>query len=422
MNKLRIDDLDLRGKTVLMRVDFNVPQHDDGTVRDDTRIRAALKSINYVREQGGKLVLMSHLGRPGDPDKAANEAERAAIEKRNATLKMDPVADALRNLVGGNVMKLDACTGAEVEAAVAALQPGDIILLENTRFYKGEKKNDPKFAAQLAKLGDVYVSDAFGTVHRAHASTEGVTRHMKQSAAGFLVAREMAYFGQVLNNPERPLVALLGGSKVSDKITVIENLLNLVDTLMIGGAMLFTFLKAKGLEIGDSNLDEPGVDVAHKIMEMAEEKAVKLLLPVDVVVADAFDNNANIQTVKVSAIPAGWRGLDIGAESINMFCDEIKSARTVVWNGPVGVFEFENFAKGTRAIAETLAGSDVISIIGGGDTAAAVTQFGLADKMSHVSTGGGASLEMLEGKTLPGLAALTDKPGDGCCCCQGKDQ
>ncbi len=419
MNKLRIDDLDLKGKRVLMRVDFNVPQHDDGTVRDDTRIRAALKSIAYVREQGGKLILMSHLGRPGDVAKAADEAEKAAIEKKNAKLKMDPVAAKLRELVGGNVTKLDACVGPEVEAAVAAMQPGDIVLLENTRFYKGETQNDPAFAEQLAKLGDVYVSDAFGTVHRAHASTEGVTHFVAQSAAGFLVAKEMEYFGRVLNDPERPLVALLGGAKVSDKITVIENLLNLVDALLIGGGMAYTFLKAKGLEIGKSLLDKDGIEVALKVMKIAEDKGVQLLLPVDIVVGDAFDNNANTQVVKTDAIPAAWQGLDIGPETIALFEDVISKSRTVVWNGPVGVFEMENFAKGTRAIAESLAESDLTSIIGGGDTAAAVTLFGLADSMSHVSTGGGASLEMLEGKALPGLAALTDKSAAGCCCCCG---
>ena len=417
MNKLQIQDLDLKGKTVLMRGDFNVPQHEDGTVRDDTRIRAALKSINYVREQGGKLVLMSHLGRPGNLEKAKDDAEKEAMEKKNATLKMDPVADALRELVGGNVTKLDACVGPEVEAAVAAMETGDVILLENTRFYKGETKTDPEFAAALAKLGDVYVSDAFGTVHRAHASTEGVTHHIAQSAAGFLVAKEMAYFGQVLDNPERPLTALLGGAKVYDKITVIENLLNLVDTLIIGGGMAYTFLKAKGLEIGKSLLDKEGIEVAKKTMQMAEDKGVKLILPVDIVVGDDFSNDANTQIVKVDAIPAEWEGLDIGPETIQLFSDVIKTSRTVVWNGPVGVFEMETFVKGTRALADLLAESDVISIIGGGDTAAAVTQFGPADKMSHVSTGGGASLEMLEGKILPGLAALTDKPASGCCCC-----
>jgi len=417
MKKLTLDQVDVNGKRVLMRVDFNVPQHEDGTVRDDTRIRAALKSIQYVRDNGGKLILMSHLGRPKDLAKAANEEERAAMEKKNASLKMDPVAAKLSELAGAPVKKMDACIGPEVEAAVAAMKAGDIILLENTRFYKGETKNDPEFSKQLAALSDVYVSDAFGTVHRAHASTEGVTHFIAQSAAGFLVSKEMEYFDKVLESPERPLAALLGGAKVSDKISVIEHLLDLVDTLIIGGGMAYTFLKAKGYEIGKSLLDEPGIAVAEKAMKLAEEKGVKLLLPVDIVVADAFDNNANAKVAKINAIPADWQGLDIGPETIDLFVATIKSMRTVVWNGPLGVFEMENFAKGTHAIAQTLAESDVISIIGGGDTAAAVIQFGLADKMSHVSTGGGASLEMLEGKVLPGLAALTDAPETGGCCC-----
>jgi phosphoglycerate kinase len=315
----------------------------------------------------------------------------------------------LRELVGGNVTKLDALVGPEVEAAVQAMAPGDIILLENTRFTKGETKNDPELSQQLAKLADVYVSDAFGTVHRAHASTEGVTKFVAQSAAGFLVAKEMAYFGGVLNNPERPLVAILGGAKVSDKITVIENLLNLVDTLIIGGGMAYTFLKAQGYEIGNSLLDEAGLDVAKKVMESAKEKGVELLLPVDTVVADKFAADANSKVVPVDGIEPGWMGLDIGPKTLDAFCAAIKKAKSVVWNGPVGVFEMEQFGKGTKAIAELLASSKLTSIIGGGDTAAAVTQYGLADKMSHVSTGGGASLEMLEGKILPGLAALTDK-------------
>jgi phosphoglycerate kinase len=409
MNKLSIEDLELQGKRVLMRVDFNVPQHEDGTVRDDTRIQAALKSINFVREQGGKLILMSHLGRPGNPDKAENDAEREKILQKNATLTMDPVADCLRSLVGGNVTKLDDIVGPAVEAAVAAMETGDIILLENTRFHPGEKKNDATLSQDLAKLADVYVSDAFGTVHRAHASTEGVTHHIAQSAAGFLVAKEMAYFNQVLTSPQRPLVAILGGAKVSDKITVIENLLNLVDSLIIGGGMAYTFMKAQGHEIGNSLLDKPGIEVAKTIMAKAEEKGIELLLPVDNVTADDFSNDANTKIVGLGEIDPDWEGLDIGPETVELFCEAIKKAGTVVWNGPVGVFEMETFARGTIALAETLADSDVTSIIGGGDTAAAVKQFGMADKMSHVSTGGGASLEMLEGKTLPGLAALTDK-------------
>lgn len=411
MNKLSIEDLELQGKRVLMRVDFNVPQNEDGTVRDDTRIRAALRSINHVREQGGKLILMSHLGRPGDPAKAADDAERQKIEKKNATLKMDPIADRLRELVGGNVKKVDSLVGPEVEAAVAALQPGDILVLENTRFTKGETKNDEELSRKLAALADVYVSDAFGTVHRAHASTEGVTKFVAQSAAGFLVAKEMQYFTKVLNDPERPLVAILGGAKVSDKITVIENLLNLVDTLIIGGGMAYTFFKAQGVAIGNSLLDKDGIEVAKKVMAKAKEKGVRLLLPVDVVAADAFSADANTKPVDMSdGIPEGWEGLDIGPKTQALFIEELKQSKMVVWNGPLGVFEMAPFAKGTRAIADFLAeSSNVTSIIGGGDTAAAVTQFGLEAKMSHVSTGGGASLEMLEGKILPGLSALTDK-------------
>ncbi len=415
MKKLSITDLDLKGKRVLMRVDFNVPQNEDGTVRDDKRIRAALKSINYVREQGGKLILMSHLGRPKDYIKAG---DTEGLKK----LKMDPVADCLRGLVGGNVTKLDQVVGPEVEAAVAAMQPGDIILLENTRFEKGEEKNDPALSEQLARLGDVYVSDAFGTVHRAHASTEGVCKYIPQCAAGFLVAKEMEYFLKVIESPERPLVAILGGKKVADKILIIDNLLNLVDTLIIGGAMVFTFLKAQGLEIGDSLLDEEGLETAKKALAKAQEKGVALLLPEDIVVADKFDNNANVKVVPAGGIEKGWLGLDIGPKAAEKVCEVIQSAKTVVWNGPVGAFELPNFAKGSITIAEALANNpNVTSVIGGGDSAAAVKKFGLTAKMSHVSTGGGAALEMLEGKVLPGLAALTDKPqGCGCgCCCGG---
>lgn len=409
MDKLSIEDLDVNGKRVLMRVDFNVPQHEDGTVRDDTRIRAALKSINYVRERGGMLILMSHLGRPKDAAKAESEDEKAKILKKNATLKMDPVADKLRELVGGNVKKLDALVGPEVEAAVAAMQPGDIIVLENTRFTKGETKNDPQLSEQLGKLADLYVLDAFGSAHRAHSSTEGVTKFVAKSAAGFLLKKEMDYFTRVLTNPERPLLAILGGAKVSDKILVIENLLNLVDTLIIGGGMAYTFMKAQGFEIGNSLLDEPGIETAKTVLAKAKEKGVELLLPVDNIVADAFAPDANTKIAEVGQIEPGWMGLDIGPKTIELFCDAVKKAKMIVWNGPVGVFEMEKFVKGTRALAETMAAADAVTIIGGGDTAAAVVQFGLEDKMSHVSTGGGASLEMLEGKILPGLAALTDK-------------
>jgi len=415
MNKLTLKDIDVCGKRVLMRVDFNVPQNEDGSVRDDTRIRAALPSIQYVRENGGKLILMSHLGRPKDYIKAG---DTEGLKK----LKMDPVADRLRELIGGNVKKVDQVVGPEVEKAVAEMQPGDILLLENTRFEKGEEKNDPELSQQLAKLGDVYVSDAFGTVHRAHASTEGVTKFMPVSVAGFLVAKEIEYFEKVLKNPERPLVAILGGKKVNDKIKVIENLLNLVDVLIIGGGMSYTFLKAMGYEIGDSLLDKEGIEFAKNAMEKAKERNIPLLLPVDIVVANRFAVDADTKIVPADGIEPGWMGMDIGPKTIEKFCDEIRKAKMVVWNGPVGVFEMEPFAKGSRTLAECLANSGAISVIGGGDTAAAIEAFGLTDKMSHVSTGGGASLEMLEGKQLPGVVALTDKDavsgcGCGCTCC-----
>lgn len=409
IKKLTLADVDVKGKRVLMRVDFNVPQNEDGRVRDDTRIRAALQSINYVRERDGMLILMSHLGRPKDAAKAESEEEKQKILKKNATLTMDPVADHLRTLVGGNVKKMDALVGPEVEAAVAAMQPRDIIVLENTRFTKGETKNDEELSKQLAKLGDLYVLDAFGSAHRAHSSTEGVTRFIGQSAAGFLLAKEIEYFEKVLQSPDRPLLAILGGAKVSDKILVIENLLNLVDTLIIGGGMAYTFMKAQGYEIGNSLLDEGGIEVAKNALAKAKEKGVELLLPVDNVAADAFAADANTKVVGLGEIEPGWMGLDIGPKTTELFVSTIQKSKMVVWNGPVGVFEMEKFVKGTRAIADALASGDMVSIIGGGDTAAAVAQFGLDDKMSHVSTGGGASLEMLEGKTLPGIAALTDR-------------
>lgn len=409
LNKLRLQDLDVAGKRVLMRVDFNVPQHEDGAVRDDTRIRAALKSIEYVRDHGGKLILMSHLGRPKDPAKAETDDEKAAIVAANAKLTLDPVADRLRELVGGNVTKVDAIVGPEVEAAVDAMEPGDIILLENVRLDPRETKNDPGLAKQMARLGDVYVMEAFGSAHRAHSSTEGVARHLEQSAVGFLVADEIAYFERILSGAERPLVAILGGAKVSGKIAVIDNLLDLVDTLIIGGGMCYTFMHAQGHAIGDSLLDEAGGDIAKAAMVKAKEKGVSLVLPVDWVVADEFSADANTKIVNLGEIEPGWMGMDIGPKSIELFTQTLAEAKTVVWNGPVGVFEMEPFSTGTRAVAEALVAGDMTSVIGGGDTAAAIVQFGLADKMSHVSTGGGASLEMLEGKELPGLAVLTDR-------------
>ncbi len=408
MAKLGLADLDLRNKRVLMRVDFNVPQDDDGRVRDDTRIRAALPSIRFVRAQGGKLILMSHLGRPENPKKAKDEADRKRIEQKNLKYRMDPIADRLRELVGGSVTKVDEVVGPKAEAAVAAMHPGDIVLLENTRFEPGETKNDPKLSEAMARLGDVYVSDAFGAVHRAHSSTEGAAHHFKQRAAGFLVAAELQYFDKILHAPGRPLVAILGGAKVSDKIKVIDNLLGLVDALLIGGGMCFTFLKAQGHEIGNSLLDAEALDTARAALAKAREKKVELLLPVDAVIADRFAADAASRVVELGNIEPGWMGLDIGPKTIAAFSAVIDRAKTVVWNGPLGAFEMPKFAAGTRAIAEKLAAGKMTSVIGGGDTAAAVAEFGLADKMSHVSTGGGASLEMLEGKALPGIAVLTD--------------
>lgn len=402
MKKMTLRDVDVRGKRVLMRVDFNVPLNEDGTIRNDKRIRSALPSINYVRENGGKLILMSHLGRPKDYIKKG-DTEGLKL------LRMDRVAERLSELIGAPVKKLDKVVGPEVEEAVNNMQPGDVILLENTRFEPGEEKNDPELSQKLAKLGDIYVSDAFGSVHRAHSSTEGVAHYLPVAVAGFLLEKEIEYFSKVLNNPDRPLVAILGGKKVNDKIKVIDNLLNLVDVMLIGGGMSYTFLKALGYEIGDSILDEEGIEVAKNAMEKAKERGIPLLLPEDLVVANKFSADADTKVVPATGIEPGWMGMDIGPKTIEKYCDEIRKAKMVVWNGPVGVFEMEPFAKGSRAIAECLANSDVISVIGGGDTATAIEEFGLEEKMSHVSTGGGASLEMLEGKILPGIAVLKDK-------------
>ena len=353
-------------------------------------------------------MLMSHLGRPKSAAKAANENERAAIEAANKRLRMDVVAERLSSLLGTPVNKLDVVCGPEAIAAVSKMQPGDVVLLENTRFDPGETKNDPDLAEALARLGDVFVMEAFGAAHRAHASTEGVARYIEECVAGYLVSAEVAYFDKILTDPERPLVAILGGAKVSDKIAVLENLLNLVDTLLIGGGMCYTFLKAQGLEIGDSLLDADGLETAERILAKAQAKSVELALPVDVVVADSFAADADTRVVDAGAIEAGWMGLDIGPKTAERFADIVSQARTVVWNGPLGVFEMAPFAAGTRVVAEALAASDATSVIGGGATAAAITEFGLADRMTHVSTGGGAALEILEGKELPGLAVLAD--------------
>ncbi len=391
MNKKTIRDIDVKGKRVLVRVDFNVPLK-DGAVADDRRIRAALPTIQFLLDQDAAVVLMSHLGRPkGEP---------------KPELRMDPVADRLGELLGKPVTKLDDCVGVAVENAVTAMKPGDVILLENTRFKPGETKNDPMLAEGLARLGDVYVNDAFGTAHRAHASTAGVAQNMP-SVAGFLMERELNYLGQALADPERPFLAVLGGAKISDKIGVIQNLLSQVDSLLIGGGMANTFFKAEGLGVGDSLVEDEVLDTARELLESAGDR---LVLPVDCVVADRFDAQAEAQVVPVDQVPDGWRILDIGPATVAHFSNRLAAAKTVVWNGPMGVFEFPRFAEGTIAVARALAGlEDATTIIGGGDSAAAVEQSGLADKMSHISTGGGASLEFLEGKELPGVAVLMDK-------------
>lgn len=398
MNKKTIRDVDWAGKRALVRVDFNVPLDDQGQITDDTRIRAALPTIRYLLEHGASLVLMSHLGRPKG--------------KPNPKYSLRPVVERLFELLpeAKEVKKTEAITGPAAEAAVAMLKPGQVLVLENTRFDPREEPNDPAMAAELAKLGDVFVNDAFGTAHRANASTEGVA-HYLPAVAGFLMEKELTYIGGALNNPQRPFVTVIGGAKISDKIGVIENLLGKVDALLIGGGMANTFLLAKGLNVGDSLVEPDSVPVAQQLMARAEERGARLLLPVDVVIADAFSADAQRQVVDVSDIPAGWRVLDIGPKTIEQYSAEIRAARTVIWNGPMGVFELEPFAVGTRAIAQAMAeaaANGAITIVGGGDSVAAVEQAGLADKMSHVSTGGGASLELLEGRVLPGVAALQD--------------
>ncbi len=390
--KKTVKEIDVKGKRVLVRVDFNVPM-EDGKITDETRIVASLPTLEYLKEQGARVILMSHLGRPkGRPDPA---------------LRLDPVATRLGELMGLPVRKVDDCIGEEVEEAVRALGPGEFLLLENLRFHPEEEANDPEFARALARLGDVYVNDAFGAAHRAHASTEGVA-HYLPAVAGLLLARELEVLGKALESPDRPFVAILGGAKVGDKIGVIENLVSKVDVLVIGGGMAYTFLKAKGLEIGKSLLDESRIDYAKELLARAEKGEIRLVLPEDVVVADSFAPDANSQVVPVDAIPADWEGMDIGPRTREAIAQVVKSAKTILWNGPMGVFEFAAFSHGTRAVAQAVADSGAFSIVGGGDSAAAVQQAGLADKISHVSTGGGASLEFLEGKELPGVAALMD--------------
>jgi 3-phosphoglycerate kinase len=398
MNKKTIEDIDVKGKRVLVRVDFNVPQDETGKITDDRRIRAALPTIQYLINQGAKVILASHLGRPkGKPE-----------DREKFTLK--PVAERLSELLGKPVTLAPDCVGPEVEKMVHAMKDGDVLLLENVRFHPEEEKNDPEFAKQLASLAEVYVNDAFGTAHRAHASTEGVTQYLT-GVAGYLMQKEIEYLGGALANPKRPFIAVLGGAKVKDKIPVIENLVGKVDKLIIGGGMAYTFLKAQGREIGQSLLDADSLDFCREMLAKAGDK---ILLPVDVVVADGnpFEKGPDaVQTkvVLVDAIPADWQGVDIGPETQKRFAEAVKGAGTVVWNGPMGIFEFEKFAVGTRAMAQALADSGAVTIVGGGDSAAAVEQLGFADKMTHISTGGGASLEFLEGRVLPGVAALQDK-------------
>jgi len=396
MNKKTLNDVDVRSKRVLVRVDFNVPQDDAGAITDDTRIRAALPTLNYLLENDASVVLMSHLGRP----KGVDEKWR-----------LDPVADRLQELLGRPVRKVNDCVGPEVEAAAQELLPGQVLLLENVRFHPEEEKNDPAFAAQLAKLGELFVNDAFGAAHRAHASTEGVARHLP-AVAGFLLGKELAKLGAVLGDPPRPFVAILGGAKVKDKLGVIENLLPRVDALLIGGGMAYTFLKAQGHEIGSSLLDADRLDAARKTLEDVKQNGRRLELPSDVVVTDDFKNPTRKETVPATQIPADLEGVDIGPETVERYREILRTAKTVIWNGPLGVFENPQFAEGTRAIAQTLgevSQGEANVIIGGGDSAAAVEQMGFADQMDHISTGGGASLEFLEGKTLPGVAALQDR-------------
>jgi phosphoglycerate kinase len=388
---------DLSGKRVLVRVDFNVPLDDQGNITDDTRIRAALPTIKHLTSNGSKVILASHFGRPKG--------------KVNESMRLTPVAKRLSELLGQDVIKCDDCIGDAVAAAVAGMQNGQVAMLENVRFYAEEEANDAEFSKKLASVADLYVNDAFGTAHRAHASTEGVTHYLKPSVAGLLIEKELEYLQNAIENPQRPLAAIVGGSKVSSKITVVETLLDKVDKLVIGGGMIFTFYKARGLNVGGSLVEDEFLELAKSLEAKAKEKGVKLLLPTDVVVADKFAPDANTQTVSVENIPDGWMGLDIGPDSVKMLQEELSSCKSVIWNGPMGVFEMDKFAAGTEGIARTLAGltkTGTCTIIGGGDSVAAVEKFGLADQMSHISTGGGASLELLEGKVLPGIAALDD--------------
>ena len=396
MNKKTIKDVNVEGKRVFVRCDFNVPLDAEVNITDDNRIRAALPTIKYLLDHGAKVVLASHLGRP----------KNGPEEKYS----LKPVAKRLNELLGGKVTMANDVIGEDAQAKVAALKNGEAVLLENVRFHKEEEKNDPEFAKKLAAFADIYVNDAFGTAHRAHASTEGISHFVKTSVAGFLIEKELEIMGGALNNPKRPFVAILGGAKVSDKIGVINNLLEKVDKLLIGGAMAYTFIVAKGGKVGKSMLETDKVDLAKELLEKAADKGVELYLPVDTVIAKEFKADAESKVCPTMEIPDEWEGLDIGPKTAEIFADVIKSAKTVIWNGPMGVFEFPKFAVGTKAVAQALADNpEATTIIGGGDSAAAIEQLGYADKVTHISTGGGASLEYLEGKVLPGIACLNDK-------------
>ena len=419
-NKKTVADVDVAGKKVLLRCDFNVPQDKKtGAITSDKRIVAALPTIQYLLEHGAAVIACSHLGKPEpvfdkwvkkqlEKGKDPAELTQEAWEKSLRKLTLAPVAQRLSQLLGREVLFAHDVVGEDAAAKAAALQPGQILLLENTRFEKGETKNDPEFAKKLASFADIYVSDAFGAVHRAHASTAGVAAYLP-AVSGFLIEKELRVMGGALENPKRPLVAILGGSKVSSKIGVINNLLEIADTIIIGGGMAYTFSAAQGGKIGNSLLESEWMDYANEMVKKAADTGVKLLLPVDTVIADRFAPDADTAVVKAGQIPDGWEGLDIGPETVKLYCAAVADAGTVIWNGPMGVFEFDKFAVGTRAVAEALSKTDAITIVGGGDSAAAVEQLGYADKMTHISTGGGASLEFLEGKELPGVACLLDK-------------
>ncbi|MBE6962241.1 MAG: phosphoglycerate kinase [Ruminococcaceae bacterium] len=420
-NKKTVLDVDVKGKKVLLRCDFNVPMSKDGScaITDDKRIVAALPTIRYLLENGAAVIACSHLGKPVpsfdkfvkkglEKGKALEKLTESAWKKSLAELSLKPVAERLSQLLGQDVIMAADVVGEDAQTKAAALQPGQIMLLENTRYENGETKNDPDFVKSMAALADLYVSDAFGAVHRAHASTCGVA-DLLPAVSGFLIQKELEIIGGALAAPKRPLVAILGGSKVSSKIGVINNLLELADTIIIGGGMAYTFSAAQGGKVGDSLLESDWMEYSREMMAKAEAKGVKLLLPVDTVIADKFAPDANSRIVAAGEIPDGWQGLDIGPKTVELYCSAVADAGTVIWNGPMGVFEFPAFAKGTEAVAEALSKTDAITIIGGGDSAAAVQQLGYADRMTHISTGGGASLEFMEGKELPGVSCLLDK-------------